>query len=103
MRLYGCCVVAFVLLLMSGMGVQRACTLATGTEDPRNAYRWLKKCWAQLSRYRSLLHQPLLQQPVVANGHPRPSLLASTFTALMQQFGQPLCARYQLTLQRALL
>lgn len=99
----GCCVVAFVLSLMGGMSVQRAYLQASGTADPRNAYRWLNKLWTQLSHYRSLLHQPLLQQPVVAGGHPRPGLLASTFTALLQQFGQPLCARYQLILQRALL
>ena len=99
----GCSVVAFIMLLMDGMGVQRAYRQATGTEDPRNAYRWLNKLWAQLSHYRSLLHQPLLQQSVVAGGRHRLGLPASSFTALRQQFGQPLCARYQRTLQRALL
>lgn len=99
----GCCVVAFVLLLMRGLSVQQAYRQASGTEDPRNAYRWLKKCWAQLSHYRSLLHQPLWQPSAVTGRSPRSALLASTFTALLQQFGQPLCARYQLTLQRALL
>ena len=99
----GCCVVAFVWLLMRGLSVQQAYLQASGTEDPRNAYRWLTKCWAQLSVYRSLLHQPLLHQPVAASGNPRRGLLASTFTALLQQFGQPLCARYQRILQRALL
>lgn len=99
----GCCVVAFVVLLMGGMSVQRAYRQASGTEDPRNAYRWLHKLWAQLSVYRSLLHQPMLQQSVVTNPHPRLGLLVSTFTTLLQQFGPPLCARYQLKLQRALL
>ena len=99
----GCCVVAFVLLLMRGLSVQHAYLQATGTEDPRNAYRWLNKLWARLSHYRSLLHQPLLQQSAVTGRSPRSGLLASTFTTLLQQFGQPLCARYQLTLQRALL
>ena len=99
----GCCVVAFVLLLMRGMSVQHAYRQVTACDDPRNAYRWLNKLWTQLSHYRSLLHQPLWQRPVAANSHPRLELLASTFTALLQQFGQPLCARYQLILQRALL
>ena len=99
----GCCVVAFVLLLMRGISVQQAYLQATGTEDPRNAWRWLNKLRAQLSCYRSLLHQPKLPQPVVASGSPRLGLLVSTFTALLQQFGQPLCACYQRTLQRTLL
>ena len=99
----GCCVVAFVVLLMGGMSVQRAYLQASATADPRNAYRWLNKLWAQLSHYRSLLHQPVLQPSVVTRRSPRTGLLASTFTALLQQFGQPLCVRYQLTLQRALL
>lgn len=99
----GCRVVALVLSLMGGMSVQRAYLQVTGTEDPRNAYRWLEKLWAQLSAYRSLLHQPVLPPPVATSGSPRSGLLASTFTALLQQFGQPLCARYQLQLQRALL
>ena len=99
----GCCVVAFVLLLMRGTSVQQAYRQVIGTEDPRNAYRWLTKCWAQLSVYRSLLHQPMLRQSVVTNPHPRLGLLVSTFTTLLQQFGPSLCARYQLILQRTLL
>jgi hypothetical protein len=99
----GSCVVTFVLLLMRGMRVQQAYLQVTGTTDPRNAYRWLNRLMAQLSRYRSLLHQPLLQQSMVTRCHPRQGLLASTFTALLQQFGQPLCACYQQALQRALL
>lgn len=99
----GSCVVAFILLLIGGMSVQRAYLQATGTEDPRNAYRWLKKLWTQLSHYRSLLHPPLLPQSVVPRRSPRTGLLASTFTALLQQFGQPLCARYQLKQQHALI
>jgi len=99
----GSYVVAFILLLMGGMSVQRAYLQATGTEDPRNAYRWLNKLWAQLSLYRSLLHQPMFEPPVVTSRSLRLGLLASTFTALLQQFGQPLCARYQLKHQRALI
>jgi len=99
----GTCVVAWVLLLMSGMSIQQAYQQVTGTPDPRNAYRWLNKLMAQLSSYRSLLHQPMLQRPVKTHCHPRRGLLASTFTALLQQFGQPLCVCYQQTVQRTLL
>ena len=97
----GACVVAWVVLLMPGMNIQPAYYQVTGTSDPRNAYRWFGKLMAQLSYYRSLVHQPVLSPPSVTHGPPRRSLLAATVTALLQQFGQPLCARYQQTLQRA--
>ena len=99
----GCRVVAFILSLVGGMCVQWAYQQATGAEDSRNAYRWLNKLWSQLSGYRSLLHQPPSQQPIVTGRSSRLGLLASTFTVLLQQFGQPLCARYQMKLQRALI
>jgi hypothetical protein len=92
-----------VLLLMGGKSVQQAYLEATGTANPRNAYRWLNKLSAQLSQYRRLQHQPILPPNPVASSSPRRPLLASTITALLQQFGQSLCACYQQTLQRALL
>lgn len=102
----GCCVVAFVLLLILGMTIQHAYHHATGAATPRNAFRWLNKLWAQLSFYRSLSHQPWLPEtdPVaMANPHPRWGLLLATFNALLQQFGNPLCADYQRQLQRSFL
>ncbi len=103
-------VVAFVLALMIGMGVQQAYCQTTGTDDPRHAYRWLHRLCAQLSCYRSLWHQPPLPQtdtpiasPIAANRPVRKGLLASTFQQLLQRFGQPLCAHYQRQLQRAFL
>jgi hypothetical protein len=98
----GACVVAWVLLLMTGMSVQQAYLQVTGTENPRHAWRWLNKWMAQLSHYRSLIHQPRWQ-PVVTNDPPRRGLLAATFSALCQHVGQPLCACYQQRLQRTLL
>lgn len=59
----GSVVVAFILLLMAGESIARAYTYAThatGTTNPRHAYRWLNGLCAQLSTYRSLLHQPPL-------------------------------------------
>lgn len=53
-------VLAFVLALMTSMSVQQAYCQATGTADPRHAYRWLLRLYAQLSCYRSLWHQPTL-------------------------------------------
>lgn len=100
----GGCVVAFVLTLVAGATVQQAYETATGTAEPRNAYRWLDKLMAQLSAHRSVAHQPLVphvEADEQASGHLRRSLLTATFTGLVQQFGQPLCARYQARTQRS--
>jgi hypothetical protein len=99
----GCDVVAFVLALLTGVTVQQAYEQATGTPEPRQAYRWLHKLFAQLSAYRRVLHQPVFQPVQIASRTPRRSVLASTFTALLQHFGRPLCAGYQQSLQRSFL
>ena len=102
----GCCVVTFVLALIEGMSIQNAYQHATGTAAPRHAYRWLNRLGERLSAYRSLSHQPPLPDTVAIATVKRPSrllLLMSTFTALLQQFKPPLCAAYQLQLQRSFL
>ncbi len=104
----GAHVVAFMLALMAGSTVQQAYGQATGTTDPRHAYRWLHRLGAQLSGYRSLSHQPPLQDAdapasVAANRPVRYGLLASTCTQLLQRFGASLCANYQQQTQRSFL
>lgn len=99
-------VVAFVLALMTGMTVQCAYCQTTGIADPRNAYRWLDRLCKQLSDFRSLSHQPLLQEADSSAAAHRPArwpLLASTFNWLGRQFGQSLCENFQLQLQRSFL
>ncbi len=106
LRYTGAHVVAFMLALMAGSTVQQAYGQATGTDDPRHAYRWLHRLGAQLSGYRSLSHQPPLQDAdasVAANRSARTGLLASTCTQLLQRFGAPLCANYQRQMQRSFL
>jgi hypothetical protein len=100
-------VVALVLSLIAGMTIEQAYHQAIGaTAGPRNAYHWLNRLCAQLSAYRSLSHRPPLQDaPAMVTAHCRARLpsLMSTFTALLQRFGQPLCAAYQAQLQRPFL
>lgn len=99
-------VVAFMLALMTGITVQKAYYAATSTRDHRNAYRWLRRIFAQLSTYRSLLHSPPLQStdsPLVGPFSLRQRLLRSTMTALLQQFGEPLCQHFQAQCQRQFL
>lgn len=107
LRYTGAQIVAFMLAVIAGNTVRQAYWQATGCADPRHAWRWLNRFDAQLSRYRSLAHQPLLHDAepsaILANRPARYRLLASTFGQLLQRFGQPVCARYQLALQRSFL
>jgi hypothetical protein len=110
LRYAGAHVVVFMLALMAGSTVQQAYVQATGTDDPRHAYRWLHRLDGQLSGYRSLSHQPPLQDaevvatmPGAANRSTRTGLLASTCTQLLQRFGVPLCGNYQQQTQRSFL
>jgi len=101
---------AHLLALMAGQTVQQAYRQATGTADPRHAWRWLNRFFAQLSSYRSLSHQAPLQNAdgavavsVAANRPARYGLLASTCTQLLQRFGPLFCAQYQQQTQRVFL
>lgn len=104
----GSAVVAFVLSLLAGVSIAAAYMQATGADAPRHAYRWLHRLDRQTSFYRSLFHQPLLEQQAGVATHyqshhprcPRRSLLASTIAALLMRFKQPLCQAYQSQLQR---
>jgi hypothetical protein len=99
-------IVEFVLALNAGQTIQNAYHRATGCEVPaRQAYRWLHRLAMQMSYYRSLFHQPPLDdKPNMTLNRPvRLITLHSTFTLLIQQFGQPLCSAYQWQLQRSFL
>ena len=101
-----CCVEAFILSLMAGMTIGHAYHHATGADTPRNAYRWLHRLRMQASVYRSLMHRPLLQDADPFAAANRPARLGSlmlAFPSLLQRFGQPLCAAYQVQLQRSFL
>ena len=65
----GCVVVAFVAFLMTGLSIASAYQRATGSTTSRHAYRWLTALLAQLSTYRSVVHQPLFHAVVHAVVH----------------------------------
>lgn len=106
-------VVAFILAWMTGMSVQQAYCTTTSKDNPQNAYRWLRRFFAQLSLYRSLSHSVSLRcdvplptshsQPNSANSSLNRSLLTSTMNALLQRFGEPLCCHFQAQCQRPFL
>jgi len=104
-------VLAFLLAWMAGATVQQAYFAATTIEDARNAYRWLRRFFEQISTYRSLSHTAplsldgtsshLSSSPPSSPPSLRRALLGSTLTALLARFGTPLCATFQRQLQRA--
>jgi hypothetical protein len=47
----------FIIALVARLSIQKAYKVATGTEDSRNAYRWIAKLWAKLTTYRKFLHR----------------------------------------------
>lgn len=102
----GAQVVAFMLALVAGVSVQQAYFNATGQADARHAYRWLTRLGAQLTAYRSLVHQAPLTSCAALADMRRPGrlgLLVVTFRSLMLHFGLPLCANFQRQLQRGFL
>lgn len=106
----GSCVIAFLLSLIAGQSIQRAYQDAVGTSTPRNVYRWLDRLTGQLTVYRSLLHQPPLQETPTPQPQPSQSAyptrrapLLTTVKMLLQRLGQPLCAAYQAQTQCAFL
>lgn len=103
----GGAVVAFLMSLVAGMSIERAYMhAADGASTPRNAYRWLDRLCAQLSSYRSLFHQPPLQDTPAGAAPKRPARLTaliSTVAVLFRQFEAPLHAPYQLQSQRPFL
>ena len=102
----GAIVVAFVLMLIAGMSIEKAYTGSTGAGTGRNAYRWLARLSDQLTGYRSLSHRPPLREAGTGAAPGRSlrlSTLMATFATLLQRFRQPLCAAYQQHLQRPLL
>lgn len=102
----GCTLVAFVLALIAGMPIRQAYQQATGSANPRHAYRWLHRLGAQLSIYRCIAHRPPLPEIAAQPQPSRPARLlslTSTFKALLNQLGHRPCAIYQLKWQRSFL
>lgn len=97
----GMAIMAFLMVFIQGKTITHAYQAATLSASPRNAYRWLHKTMARLSEFRSLgLYLPKAQS---SPGSLRRSLLHSTFNALTQHLGSPLCSAYQQQLQRPFL
>jgi hypothetical protein len=93
------CLMAFMLFLLAGSSIQVAYFAATGTANPRNAYRWLNKIMDMLPILRTGL--PLQPATIVAANNLHRACLGSTTTGLMQHFGVPFIPPFQQKRQRS--
>lgn len=86
----------FLYSLMASLSIQSAYEQATGTDDPRNAYRWLSRLQNKLMDYRCLLKtrtQPGSQ--TVQSRCKRLQQLLPTLQRLFHLMKEPPCASYQ--------
>ncbi len=87
---------AFLCSLMASLSIQSAYEQATGTEDPRNAYRWLCRLQNKLVDYRCLLNTRTPPGiPIVQSRCKRFQQLLPTLQSLFQLMKEPPCANYQ--------
>lgn len=96
------CIHLFVFLsaLITGLNIQQAYQKATGTLEPRNAYRWLVKLDLQLAAYRGMLNPKRGQcADSFFSRSKRFQLLLPTLLALFSLLGNMPCTHYQLIQQ----
>lgn len=90
----------FISSLISKLTIQKAYEIATGSEDPRNSYRWLRKLWNCLVEYRQLLRSRSLKSN--PESHYRTSRfknLLPSLESLFSKLGEIPCSQYQLDTQ----
>jgi len=90
-------VFVFLLALFSHATVQQAYTKATGTEEPRNAWRWLNKLQVKLIDYRCFLQcrADALDTPFRSRVR-RLQILLPTVKRLFSSIDEDPCAHYQM-------
>jgi len=93
----------FLIQLMSLVSIQKAYHRATGTYNPRQAYRWLNKLMAKLVDFRTLIldrWQKSLPSPYRTR---RFQLLLPTLQHLFAKLGYQPCTHYQILKQDSFL
>ena len=91
----------FFLSLISGKPIQMAYQEATRTNDPRNAYRWLSKCQAKITHYRTFLaNQREVFTTAISSRSQRLQILLPTIEGLHILFSDSFVADFQLLQQR---
>ena len=90
----------FLSALLSMSSIQKAYKIATNTDDPRNAYRWLHKLWDKLIDYRSLLqfHTECTALKFKSRTR-RLQILLPTIQELFFKIKESPCTQYQMLTQ----
>jgi hypothetical protein len=90
----------FLLELIACVCIQAAYKKATGSDNPRHAYRWLNRLDAKLTDYRNLIVKQWQNQSAPVKSHTqRFQLLLPTCQLLFVTLGQQACSQYQLLKQ----
>jgi len=92
----------FLTGLLRGLSIQEAYQSATHTDDPRHAYRWIRRCYDKLIVYRGRLkgHSGSLSGQFSSRVHSL-RLLLPTLAQLFREMEQPSCQHYQALWQQA--
>jgi len=93
----------FLIHLISLTSIQKAYQRATGTDNPRQAYRWLGKLMAKLVDFRTLILDRW-QKPLPFNYRTRRfQLLLPSLQHLFTKLGHQPCRQYQILKQEGFL
>ncbi len=86
----------FIYALITSLSIQSAYEQATGTEEPRNAYRWLYRLQNKRVDYQCLLKtRALSSSPIVPSRCKRLQQLLPILQRLFQRMKAPPGANYQ--------
>ncbi|MBL1274945.1 MAG: hypothetical protein COB30_002545 [Ectothiorhodospiraceae bacterium] len=93
-------VTLFFLWLLSGSPIQAAYQKSAHATDPRNAYRWLTKCQAKLTTFRTFLSTRSFEfTDSFSKRTNRLQHLLPTVKRLHEKFGDSFAIRFQLERQ----
>ncbi len=90
----------FIKSLLDNNSIQKAYKEATGSEDPRNAYRWLNKLYRTLTSYRAAINRFNHDANQRVYQTKRFKILLPTFCHLFNATDFSSCTRYQLLRQK---
>lgn len=91
----------FLQALLLGNSIKQAYQTATETQDPRNAYRWIKKLTIQHVNYRAFAHQHGAQEVSKSKAAKAQTQDVLTVIAAIFSLNQCACTYYQQQTQRA--
>ena len=86
----------FITCLIGGIPIAKAYKIATNSDEPRHAYRWLDKLKRKLPDFRLLVKRPNKPQPEQPRRKSkRLNILLPTIQSIVNITGPNLCTDYQ--------